>query len=128
MLCNFTTTAGATYSNQPAERKEIFNQAFFRVKYDLTNFTKFRLQIYQQSSGAPTSTMRAEYSLDDINFFQLEDDTAVGDLETSTTGTKAGNLANICAGAKTDVILRITVEGGNGVSDPAYRHISIQFI
>jgi hypothetical protein len=88
---------------------------------DLTGRTNCRL-LAHISVAFVTGNMKAQYSTDGTNFSDL---TAALNSPT-TTGLKASNSAAIPAGAKTLVILRLAVTGGNGTEDPVVNGADVE--
>jgi|GEM_PF-4383318 hypothetical protein len=123
-----TPDTAQTWSNMPAAETE-FDKNIYTEKYaNLTNYTQFRLVATQVIVGFADAYLRVQYSTDDgSTWYNLEDASTGGDLDVTDIGAKSGAWATIDSSAKTEVLLRIMGYGGNGVSDPSWRQLSIQF-
>jgi len=108
---------------------ELFGATNGRIRMDLSNASRFRITVNQSVAGAVGATLRAQYSTDGINFSELESDLGTTtNLNIGTgTGMKTGNWDNVASNAQGDVTLRLVGWGGNGVLDPAFRQILIEF-
>ena len=109
----------------PAALTEFGGVTYFRVKADLTNATQARLVHSNSAGSAPVNipTLFAEYfngsawlSLDGVS----------GPSLTWNGSTSASGWATLAAGAKADVLLRISASGGNGATALAFGSLSVQ--
>ena len=98
-----------------------------RRKVDLTGATQFRVAVTQSVAGFAGAKLRLQYSTNNSTFNQIDAGTS-GDLDVGTgTGVKVGAWTDVVAGAKQDVWLQLYSVGGDGVVDPAFTEIYIQF-
>lgn len=125
------TAAANTWTNMPTAETFLFGSYRHVVKVDLTNFTQVRLVANKQANaGAAASKIFVKY--------RTAFDTTVGNY--SAIGTSAVevavNVANtvlvtnwidLVAGAKADVFLAVAGSGGDGVIDPAFGSILLEF-
>ncbi len=121
---------GATYTwtNQPAAVTEFGGlPERFRTRIDLSNVNQARLTVVRAGGTATaTATIAVQYSTDLTNWFYL-DGTSGPSVNISTVGLQVSPWVNIASGAKGDVYLRIVGSGGNGVADPQFGLITVQF-
>lgn len=117
----------ASWGNQPAAETEFLGATRHRIKMDLTNYTQARLIVNVATAGAATpAKIRAQYSTDETTWYYL-DNASEPSVNIDTTGTKVSNWIGLAAGAKADVFLRIVGIDGDGVADPQFGLISLQF-
>lgn len=120
-------TVDAKWTNMPAAVTELFGNTSSRVKLDLTYGTHYRLVVNQTVAGQAGADFNLQYSTDNVTY-QAADAAAAGELDVGAgTGVKVGAWADLVAGANADVWLRIVGKEGNGVKDPRWRQIRIQF-
>ena len=127
---NFISTPDTTqaWANMPLAETEFDGAVYTRKQVNMTNYTQFRLVSNQSVQGHTTAYLQAEYSTDGgSNWSNLEDTITGADLLSDTTGLHYGAWGYIADGAKSDVMIRIVGHSGNGVADPAWRQLSIQF-
>lgn len=125
----FLVGAGANvvWTNMPAAVTELLGSAFNRIRYDLTAATQYRIIVNQAVAGFAGSDINLQYSTDNTTYFAA-DTAAAGELDVGTgTGVKTGAWTNLVAGAKSNAFLRIVGKQGDGVADPAFRQINVQF-
>lgn len=117
------------WTNQPIALTEVFGNTFNRQKAELTNATQYRLIATQSVGGASGAWINAQYSLNNSTFNWFDGTGVAGSIAVSGTYTspKIGSWINIPDAAKTDVWMRIAGSRGNGVLDPAWRQLRMQF-
>lgn len=127
-----TDPQGIEFNNQPAVLTELFGNPNTRLSEDLTYCTQFRLLTQVTTVGLAGSNLGIQYSLDGgTNWFGLDNGTAdvistVVNLLTST-GHIISGWTDIDSLGRVDVLLRIVGLDGNGVVDPAFTRIEVQF-
>lgn len=130
LMHSISNNAGGTagqWVNMPAALTELFGNALFRQKFDLTNFTQFRILAQIIAVGFGSSLLRVQYSTDGITWLGLENG---GNSNISVVLNSLGLVVSAWGNlvlARQDVFLRIAGSGGNGVADPVFGNISIQF-
>lgn len=120
------------WTNQPATLVEIFaatSTTVTNARYalDTTNATKYRIVANQQVAGLSTARMYLQCSADNTTFASSSLTSAdVVDIGTGT-GMKVGAVVDLnptCIGA---MYWRLVGEGGNGVADPAFRGLWVEY-
>lgn len=120
-------SSSVTWTNMPAAVTEFLGAATDRQKLDLSNSTEYRIVVYQQVAGLAGADLNVQYSLDGSSF-SAADTTGAGELDVGTgTGIKYGSWATLVAGATDDVWIRVVGKQGDGVVDPQFRQVKIQF-
>lgn len=114
------------WTNQPAALTEFLGVTRHRTKVDLTNMTQVRLTVAVMTAGTAASVLRAQYSTDGTNWSYLDGGTGP-EIAENPTGLKVSSFVNLTVGAKADVFLRIVGLSGDGVVDPAFGLITLQF-
>jgi hypothetical protein len=115
------------WANMPAAVTEMFGAPYGRIKIDLTHATYYRIVVMQTVAGLAGADINLQYSTNNSTY-QAADTGAAGELDVgSGTGVKIGAWAELAAGAKGDVWLRLVGKQGNGVADPAFQSVRIQF-
>ena len=116
-----------TWTNMPTAVTELFGGNFARFKVDLTTATHYRIVCTQTVAGYAGADLNLQYSNDGTNWYAC-DTAAAGELDVGTgTGSKTGAWAPIVPGANADVFVRLVGKAGDGVVDPAWRQIAVQF-
>lgn len=110
-----------TWTNQPAALTEFLGLLHHRVKADLTDTDKVRLCARVSTAGATGATLKAQYSTDESAWSDL-----TGTVAIDSTGTKATAWADVPAGAKGDVFLRLVGQGGNATADPVLGSVMVE--
>ncbi len=119
--------SGQAWRNMPAALTEIFNNPYGRLKMDLTYATHYRIVVNQSVAGAAGADFNLQYSTDNVTYVAA-DSGAAGELAVGTgTGVKVGAWAELVNAAKNDVWIRLVGKDGNGVADPVWRQIKVQF-
>ncbi|MCD6418369.1 hypothetical protein J7M00_06260 [bacterium] len=114
------------WRNQPAALRELFNNTGNRTMVDLTNATQVRLTVGVVVAGAATAQIRAQYSTDLSTWSYLDGGTGPS-VAINTAGLKVSSWVNIVSAAQTDVYIRIVGINGNGIADPQFGLITLQF-
>lgn len=119
------------WTNKNVALQEFLNTNQRRLTVDLTNATQFRIIANVTTQGVSGSVTGIQYSTDGGTTFRGLDNGTANTNSTVTlsdlgTGSKVTAWTNLAAGAKADVLLRITGSGGDGAADPAFSNISIQ--
>jgi hypothetical protein len=118
------TTANVTWGSMPTAVTEFSSSTRHRTKFDLSNSSQARIVVNVQNGGAPTASLCAQYSIDQVTWSYL--DGSSGPCVTiNLTGVRASAFVALAALAKTDVFLRVVGRNGSGQS-PSFGQISIQ--
>lgn len=124
-----------TWNNQPAVLHEFLSQEMlpaiirYRLKFDLTKFTKTRLIVNVEVAGAlgfPGAQIRVQYSTDQSTWYYL-DGISEPSVVISSVGLQISNWIDLVDGAKADVFLRLVGLDGDGAIDPGFGSIVVQF-
>jgi len=119
--------ANLTWTNMPAALTELLNSTRWRRQMDLTNYAQGRLIVNVMVAGAATpAKIRAQYSTDLTNWYHL-DDASEPSVDISSTGLKVSSWIALASGARADVYLRTVGIDGDGVADPQFGLIALQF-
>lgn len=124
-------SAAVTWTNMPAAETFLLGSHRHATKVDLTNFTQVRLVVNKQATaGAAASIIYAKY--------RTAFDATVGNW--SAIGTSAVSVAvnvqntilssswiDLAAGAIADVFVCLAGSGGDGVLDPTFGNVVLQF-
>jgi hypothetical protein len=121
-------TSNTVWTNMPAALTEFIASALTsRRKVDLRNVTHYRIICNQGVAGFAGSDLNLQYSLNGSTF-AAADTANAGELDVGTgTGAKQGAWAALADGAKTDVWIRLVGKDGDGIVDPGWRYLAIQF-
>ncbi len=124
-----TLTTAQTWLNMPVAQTELFGAVWGRRAADLDQMTEFRLIVNQSTAGAAAAFFRAQYSDDGGNTWNnLESATTSADLIVGAgTGLKIGAWGVMESAAAGEVQLRLVGQSGDGVTDPGFRYIAIEF-
>jgi hypothetical protein len=125
ILYNDNTTFAVT--NIPAAVTVVSSLTTLRTRFPLTNVSKYRIIVDQNIAGSVNAKFNLQYSLDNVTFADLDDTAYAGEVPVYATGYKNGAWADIKNAAKQDVYLRVVSYGGDGVADPSFRRVEIQF-
>lgn len=121
------------WTNQPLLLAEMFGTNLTTAQYsrftrDTTNATHFQLQVNQSVAGQATARVYMQCSSDNSTFASSSATNAeVLDIGTGT-GIKTGAVVPLdpaCIGS--NKYFRLVGLGGNGVVDPAFRQIKVDF-
>jgi hypothetical protein len=114
-----------TWTNMPLADTEFSNLP--RDKLDLSGYTQARLIVRLTVAGASGADLRAQYSLNQSSWANL--DGANGpELSVDSAGTLDSGWFVLDANARVnDVFLRIMGKDGNGTADPQFRNILLRF-
>ena len=121
-----------TWSNQPLALT-FFNASHrYATKVDLTSYTQARIVINKQAtSGAAAAVLkvlyRTAFNTTVGNWVQLGASGHVQEAINATNTVIAGAWTSLATLAKADVFLCLAGEGGDGVLDPVFGQISVQF-
>ncbi len=120
-------SSSVTWTNMPAAVTEFPGATTARFKVDLSGVEQFRIVVYQQVAGFAGADFNLQYSLNNSTF-QAADTGAAGELDVGTgTGVKVGAWASLVDAARQDVWLRLVGKQGDGVVDPQWRQVAVQF-
>jgi hypothetical protein len=122
-----------TWANKPAALTELDGNVDHRVVLDLTDMTEWRLvDRSNDSAGTAACVLGVQYSTDSGTTWQGLDNGIVGSLSTATNSCDvlgyyitAWSPLNVTSQA--DVFLRVAGQGGDGVLDPDFGTIQLQF-
>lgn len=125
-----TTTADNEWTNMPAAATELFGfgagNERYRTKFDLTDYTEFRVVARVYAAGATNAILGAAYATTEGTWLNLGATLATGGVSIASAGTKVGTWSAIAAGAKGDVFLTILGDDGDGTADPRFGNVSVQ--
>lgn len=116
------------WTNQPAALTELIAATDRRVQADLTGATQARITCEQTAAAASASAeLRLQYSTDGGTNWSYADGASGPAVALGTAaGRRTGAWANLVAGAKADVLLRIVGINGNATADPAFRNLTVE--
>ena len=117
---NLASGANA-WTNQPAGLTEFLGLTHHRLKAELTDCDRCRLVARVSTAGAAGATLKAQYSTDESAWSDL-----TGAVAIDSTGTKATAWADVPAGARGDVFVRLVGSGGNGTADPVIGSVMLE--
>ena len=119
-------------TNQPVGTRFFLNNSGYATKIDLTDCTECRLLVMKLTTAANTgATMEmryraAGYSATVGNYNQIG--TSAVSVATDTTGTLLDSgWIPLAANAQQDVAIIVQETGGNGVLDPVFGSVVLQF-
>ena len=119
-------------TNQPVAERFFLNSHRYVVLLDLTNYTQCRLLVNKQTIAANAGTVMtmkyraAGFSTSVGNYSDIG--TSSVTVATNVTDTLLNSgWVDLVAGAKADVAVCVTETGGNGVLDPQFGSIVLQF-
>src|SRR5574343_444356 len=116
------------YTNLPAAVAEFPGNTRARFAYDATNSSAYRITVHQAVAGFAGSDLNLQYYLTGGSTWNAADSAGAGELDVGTgTGMKTGSWATLVAGAKTDALWRLVAKDGNGVVDPSWYEVKVQF-
>lgn len=115
------------WANMPLAVTEFLGNTFSRKKVDLSGLTHYRIVVNQSVAGATNADLNLRYSLNGTTF--VEADTAgAGEIAVGAgTGVKYGAWTPLVEAARNDVWITLFGKDGDGVVDPAWRQVSVQF-
>lgn len=124
-----------TNTNAPAAFAETVPLRHRRY-IDFTGITQLRITWSCSVVGAAGCIFGLEYSLDDgVNWYHMDDGSAGGAIGThkpqasvASTGTFENAWFTLTPAARTNVLVRLVCEGGNGVADPQLPHLALEGI
>lgn len=119
-------------TNAPAARRFFLNTHRYVMLLDLTDFTECRLVVNKQGvAGAASYKLCMEYraagfSTSVANYVDIGTSEVACACNVLNTIVSSGWIA-LAAGAQADVAVCVTSEGGDGVLDPQFGSIVLQF-
>lgn len=122
------STSNSVWTNMPLALTEFMNTQYStRRKVNLQNVTHYRIVVNQAVAGYAGADFNVQYSTNGSTF-QALDTAGAGELDVGTgVGVKYGAWATLVDAGKGDVWIRLVGKDGNGVVDPSWRYIAIQF-
>jgi len=116
-----------TWTNMPAALTELFGATNARFFRDTTNATGYRLYVNQAVAGFAGADLNLQCSADNVTFIAADTGSA-GEVDVGTgTGLKNGNEVDLVPGCIGSLYWRLVGKQGNGVVDPSFRQIKVQF-
>jgi major tropism determinant Mtd-like protein len=123
-------TGALTNTDQPAAERALANSTRFILRADLTGYSDVRLGVRVTAAGAAGAIVTLKYM---ITF-----STTVGDwlqigsaaqvtASLAATGWATSGWVSLAAGAKADVHLVVSEQGGDAVADPAVGPVTAEF-
>ncbi len=124
---NATLLAALTsQTNAPSAVTE-FTGSRRRLFVDLTHATEFRSVISVTVAGAAGTVFRMQYSPNDgVDFFEFAALASVN-IPIDSIGNKRTAWVALPDGAKTDVLVRMVTQGGDGAADPQLSVAAFQY-
>jgi hypothetical protein len=117
--------AAEVWTNQPLATTEFDGATNRRLAVNLSNATEARFQANITTSGAAGSTLRVQYSTNGgTSWTNLNGGT--GPTVPITAGLQTTAFFAIDAAARTDVLLRVVGQNGNGTTDPAFMTMNLE--
>lgn len=117
--------ATETWANQPSGTTEFDGATNRRLAIDLSSATQARFQANVTTSGAGGATLRVQYSTNGgTSWTNLDGGT--GPTIPVTSGLQTTAFFTIDVAARTDVLLRVVGQGGNGFTDPAFMTMNLE--
>ncbi|HHT9120342.1 MAG TPA: hypothetical protein ACFYD3_07355 [Candidatus Hypogeohydataceae bacterium YC41] len=127
LLAPVVASPNATSWNaMPAAETEIFGATNSRCRIDLTNYSQARLVARVFVNGAANAELRVQYSTDETTWAYLD---GVGGpkISISGMGTIVSAWVNMVTGAKADVFIRVVGINGDGIANPSFGNIFVEF-
>lgn len=126
-----STTAAAAWTNMPAAEAFLFGSHRVVTKVDLANFTQCRLIVNKQATaGAAASKLFVKYRSTFNATATNYSDIGASAIEVAVNvqnSVLASAWVDLVVGAKADVFVTVNGSGGDGVLDPAFGSIAVQF-
>jgi parallel beta-helix repeat protein len=122
-----STATAATWTDMPAALTEFLGVTRHRVSYDLRRALQVRLMVNVATAGAADAKLRAQYSKDGGATWSYLDGATGPEVAIGTTGLKVSSWAYLPTGAMAEVLLRVVGLDGDGVADPAFNNLILQF-
>lgn len=133
-LSSNTAESTLVLTNQ-ANAEQIINNGTTNARYaryiDLTPFSTIRIvsRVTVSSASANNPRLYLKYSTDNgSNYTLIGDGTSASDILSlsSASGVKKSGWITIPSGAKTDVLLQLYQNGGDGTADPALAWVYVE--
>ena len=118
-------TAGVTWALQPSSTTELLGLTQFRTKLDLSGYEEVRLNAIVATVGLSGSTLSVQYATDCSTWANISATNPTVSL--ATTSMKTSSWAKLDPNAKADVCLRIVGTGGDGLLNPVFNSLNVQF-
>lgn len=117
------------WTNMPAALTEFLGATYSRQQVDLTGCTHYRLVVNQAVAGFAGADINLQYStVSQSTGYVAADTGGVGELDIGTgVGVKVGAWAPLQRSAQGDVWIRLVGKSGDGIADPAFRQVLVQF-
>ena len=119
-------STGTTFTNMPAALTPVFSVRR-RIKYDLTAFTQARIITDQSGVGFAGATLRGYFSTTSGGVFAALDGATGPEVDAQTATVKESSWVNLTATAKQEVYLEVYGINGDGIADPGWQLIALQF-
>ena len=118
----------------PSTLEEVFNTTEKRIYADLREFTKVKIHANIITQGSSGTLMGLQYSTDGgTNWLGIDNDTSSG-ISTVTLAVEGASgqiksaFMTLKAGANIEnCLLRVVTDDGDGVADPAFTSIDLEF-
>jgi hypothetical protein len=124
----FAGNNNLTWTNMPAAVTELAGVTRYRTIVDLTNVTQARITVVVMVVGSVYSELAVQYSKDQVSWFYLDGSNGPAVGVGVFTGVVFSFWANITPDARADLVyLRIVGRNGDGVADPQFGLITVQF-
>lgn len=119
-------SSNVSWSNMPAAIAEFINNTGNRAVVNLYSARRVRLIINVMVAGFSTAELRVQYSEDQSNWFYL-DGIDGPKMSINVASIKISPWVDIAQQAKKEVFLRVVGINGNGIVDPAFRNVLVEF-
>jgi hypothetical protein len=115
---------GSSWADQPAAETRFFNDQRSYRYADLRFATQVRIVVDTNVAGASGAELRVQYSLDaGLSWLPLGPAVSIAGV-----GVVAGAWATVAAATRIEnALIRLSGINGNGVADPRFRSVSVQF-
>lgn len=117
-------SGGLVWTDMPLAQTEFRGFQQNRIRADITGFSQVRLHADMIVAGSTNAILDLQYStnIGAPSFTDMNIDTNI-----SATGWRTSGWFTIPVGARTDVILRVVGQSGDGVADPDFRTVYAEF-
>lgn len=118
-----------TWTNMPLAAT-VFGGASFQIKalVDLRGMTQYRILAGMRAAGAAGADLDVEYSTDDATYNDMELSGTGGEVAIGSAAFNVGAWTDMAVAAQAnEIYLRIIGKDGDGVVDPTFDIVIIQF-
>ena len=129
ILPGSTLSNAFVWTNMPSAETILFNVNVNRFGLDLTPFTQMRWSFWLNVMGSAGAKLFVQWAATETGTYAAIDGAAGTELAIDSGGTarKRSGWVNLAAGARADVFVRIAGSGGDGVADPGFGSMYLEF-